>query len=481
MNPLDKLVGFFAPRAGLERARHRLGMEMLTRRFDGARKDRRTAGWLANGTNANSEALNQLPTLRNRARELYRNNPYWAQGIRNVVDSLVGSGIRPRVRFADGDKDRAKELQARWDAWANGMGIDADGQDNWVGLQHLALKTWLKSGSVLVRRIRRDSSMGLAVPLQLELLEPDHLYTVRDRRLNDGGRILGGIEFGADGRRLKYHLLKDHPGDLWHRAVPAEVDAANVLHVYQKERPGQVDGIPLGVQAFLRARDLGEMEDTELTRAKLAACYAAFVTKNDPDAQVGGGGSKVETLEPGAVEYLEPGEAVTLAQPPTTNGFEPFVVLQLRAIAISMGMTYEIVSGDYSRVNYSSGRMAWLAALRNLQVMRSTLVIPKLCEPVWAWFAEVVGELADGALVTWSAPRQQMIDPSKETAANREAVACGFTSRSAVVAELGGDAERVDDEQAEDAERERELGLSYFRQNSGSPPAQPLKEDKTED
>ena len=42
---------------------------------------------------------------------------------------------------------------------------------------------------------------GLPVPLQLQVLEADHLDGTRTEELKDGGFVLQGVEFDALGRR----------------------------------------------------------------------------------------------------------------------------------------------------------------------------------------------------------------------------------------------------------------------------------------
>jgi len=63
------------------------------------------------------------------------------------------------------------------------------------------------------------------------------------------------------------------------------------------------------------------------------------------------------------------------------------------------------------------------------------------------------------------------IHPVQDVQAAREAIRSGFTSRSAVVAEQGEDAEVVDAQQAADNERADELGLEYDSDGRQAEPA----------
>src|SRR5512132_807009 len=75
-------------------------MAALARSYEGARVGRRTEGWVVAGTSANAEISTALLRLRDRSRDLVRNNPYGAKAVSAVVSNLVGTGILPQ---ADGD------------------------------------------------------------------------------------------------------------------------------------------------------------------------------------------------------------------------------------------------------------------------------------------------------------------------------------------------------------------------------------------
>ena len=100
MNWLDRAIGAVAPGAGLRRARQRQMMGVLARAYEGARHGRRTEGWIAAGTGANAEIAPALARLRDRSRDLVRNNPYAAKAVQALVSNMVGTGLLPRARAA---------------------------------------------------------------------------------------------------------------------------------------------------------------------------------------------------------------------------------------------------------------------------------------------------------------------------------------------------------------------------------------------
>ncbi|MFM8354075.1 MAG: phage portal protein, partial [Gammaproteobacteria bacterium] len=207
---LDRAIGSFAPRTALRRVQARDSLDALTRGYDGAAKGRRTDGWRSAGTSADSEIGTAGALLRDRMRDLVRNNPHAAKAVSVLVNNIIGSGIIARA--ASGNEKLDAQTTALWEAWS--ARCDADGQLDFLGIQTLACRQMVEAGEVLIRRRPRRVSDGLDVPLQLQLLEADMLDASRNGDLVDGGRIVQGVEFNSIGQRRAYWLFAQHPGDM---------------------------------------------------------------------------------------------------------------------------------------------------------------------------------------------------------------------------------------------------------------------------
>jgi lambda family phage portal protein len=322
MNWLDRAIGAVAPGAGLRRVRQRHMIDVLTRAYEGARQGRRTEGWIAAGTGANAEIAPALARLRDRSRDLVRNNPYAAKAVTALVSNMVGTGLMPRAKAAEPEvASLADRLWLEFAATA-----DADGLTDFAGLQALIVRSLVESGEVLVRLRERRNEDGLAVPLQLQVLEADHLDSGRQAELAGGGFIVQGIEFDPLGRRRACWLYPAHPGDSRGSLVSQRVPAERVLHLFERLRPGQVRGVPWFAPVMLKVRDLDAYDEAELVRKKIEACFAAFVTGVQDEetlgrARVEPSGDRRETFEPGMIEYLEPGRDVKFASPTASGGY----------------------------------------------------------------------------------------------------------------------------------------------------------------
>jgi lambda family phage portal protein len=468
---LEQALAVVSPGWAAQRARDRRTFELLSeRRYEGATKGRHAKGWKSPRTSGNAAAFGARETLRDRSRDLARNNPWAARALQVLTTNVVGTGIRPQVRqLGTAFQQRAKDFEALWYDWAGTTVCDADRRVDFYGLQAAALRCLVESGDVLIRRRWRRRGDGIEPPLQLQLLEPDHLDTAKDvDSVKGGGRIENGIEFDRRGQRVAYHLFVEHPGDLRGRrkALSVRIPAADVLHLFRADRPGQIAGVPWCAPVIVAMRDLADFQHAELVRQKIAALWAAFIRKNDPDGtgttEKTEEGQQIEKLEPGILEYLEPGEDITFSSPPAPNGYDGFVTSQLRAIAAALGITYEALSGDYSRVNFSSARMGWLESGRNFDAIRRQLLVPQLCAPVWQWFleaAEFSGVAVHGLWATWTSPRREMIDPTREVPAAEKAIRAGLTTLSETLRQQGYDPEDMLLERQRDDRWLDELGL----------------------
>jgi lambda family phage portal protein len=456
---LDRMVAWAAPEAGVRRALARRSFEALSakahgnsRGYDGAAKGRRTDGWKAAGTSADAEIAAASGLLRDRMRDLTRNNPHAAKAVSVLVNNIVGSGIIPRA--ATGDARLDESVDRLWTEWT--AACDADGQLDIFGLQTLAVREMIEAGEVLIRRRPRRLSDGLAVPLQVQVIESDLLDNTRNGDLADGGRLLQGIEFDPLGRRRAYWLHTQHPGDavvtMRRRLESLAIPASEVLHLYEKQRT-QVRGVPWGTPVMRALRDLDDWTQAELVRKKTEACVVGIVLGADEADQgiapsvVDADGNRVEQFEPGLIAYARGGKDIRFNQPATTAGVGEWLRAQLHIVAAGFRMPYELLTGDLSQVNYSSIRAGLVEFRRLIDAVQWQIVIPVLCQPMWVWFCQAAwaaGKLPRPDIaVEWSPPRFEAVDPLKDAMADLLALRSGTMSLAQAIARQGHNPDAV--------------------------------------
>jgi lambda family phage portal protein len=276
------------------------------------------------------------------------------------------------------------------------------------------------------------------------------------------------------------------------------VPAADVLHVYAMERPGQIRGIPRLSSVLLSLHELDRYEDAELVRKKLAALIGGYIVKPASatlppfgiDQGVDANLQQVASLEPGTFPLLPDGMDVRFSQPADVGGmYSEWMRQQLRRIAAGIGVTYEQLTGDLTQVNYSSIRAGLIEIRRALEALQWNVFVYQLCRPIAARWMDTA--VAAGALeipdyaenraayldIAWRPQRWPWVDPMKDIAGEKLAVDNLFKSRSQVIAEMGEDPVDVDELIAEDDKRARSLGISTADDQS-APAADAPDEDE---
>jgi lambda family phage portal protein len=428
------------------------------RAYEAADKSRRGKAFrLAQSTGANREIAGALVTLRDRSRHMSRNNGWARRAIEAIVKHTIGEGIQPAPV---GALEKTKHVKEIWREWANSTACDWYGKTTFYGLQELAMRAIVEGGDVLVMKRWVKPDVENPVPLKLQLLEGDQLDHTKNGN-NDKGTARLGVQYDKEGRLLGYWLFDYHPGDgvCFGMANDSRfVPKADVLHAFEVLRIGQCRGIPIGVASFIKMSDFSDYEDAQLVKQKIAACFAAFVTGSE-DKET----DEVERLEPGVVEYLENGETVEFSNPPSVSDYDSYSLNILRGIAAAYGITYEMLTMDYSRVNFTSGRMAKIDVTANFKSWQYNMIVPQLCAPVWKWFVDAcitAGILMQPVKAEWTAPRVQQLDPVKETDAQVTKIKSGLATISETIRETGREPEELFEEYKQDVERLKKLGLT---------------------
>jgi lambda family phage portal protein len=453
LNRLDKLIGYFSPEAAFRRARYRQAANFA---YDGAKSGRRTDGWISGSGDANTEVGAALINLRNRSRDLVRNNPYAAKAIEELVGNTVGTGIVPQAKTGDERIDRI--IDAEWPYFAENC--DPGGQLDFYGQQALMVRTTAESGDGIVRFRPRRSTDNLRVPLQLQILEGDYLDQSRTMGIATGN-IIQGVEFNLIGQRVNYWLYNYHPGGVYmlnprggilSQAVPA----SEVIHTYRVLRPGQVRGVPWLAPIMLQMRDLDDYRDAERMRKKTEACLAGIVTRPEGEPPLGAAlgetstdpktGNTLERMYPGMIEYLKPGEDIKFNEPHSVGGYREYLMTELEGAAAGVCMPFELMSGNMSNVNYSSYRAGLLGFRNTIEAFRWLTLIPMHCMPAWRRFIDtlvLLGKIPEANYgVQWTAPKFESVDPVKDADATLKQVRMGTLLLTEAIVQNGYDPER---------------------------------------
>lgn len=443
MNFFEKALAVISPRLAARRIydRHLL---RKARNFDAGNFGPRQNMWKqAGATSASAETQMAGKTLRYRSRDMRRNNGWYRRAISSITSNVIGSGIV--ASFQSRSAARAEQISEWYTRWAESTFCDWEGQLNLAGLQGLAMDTVAESGEALIMMRWDNNPPAGMCPLRLQVLEPDYLDPSRDLypvNRNDN-RILEGIEYDKNDRVFGYWMFEQHPGDrvsfktgyAQSRFVPAK----DVIHIFRKDRPGQGRGIPWGHSVMLLLQDLHDYQGTQLLRQKIAACFTMFIVDNnaEPDGEPEAISDK---MEPGGIEVLPAGRDVKFAQPPALIGYNEYIEACLREAAAGFDITFEALTGDYSKVNFTSGRMGHIEFRRKIEAWRWTMYAPMFLNRMASRFLdgiELMGVGIDNVTVDWTAPRHELLNPKEEYESMIKAIRAGLMTFSDGLRSLG--------------------------------------------
>lgn len=448
MNIFDRIVAAFNPIAGERRARARFAL----RHYEAATAGRRLSGRNKAGGDANAAIAGSAAPSRNAARDLVRNNAWAARGLSAVVSNTVGAGILASP--VTPNKARAKRVRDAFGAWADGT-VDALNRLDFYGSQALVMRTVCESGEALVVKL---PAKGAGVGLSLRIMEPDWLdstrvdaNTVDGIRYSDTGEAIGYWIYDQIQQVNSLQSVRAFTSSYW--------EAKDVIHVYRQDRPGQRRGITWLAPVVIDLHDLDGYEDAVLLRAKMAACKVDYIVQPDSYSRGPAAATITDKQEPGATEILPPGYDVRSTAAPDSGDYVPFTKQRLRRLAAGFGVSYEALTGDLSETNFASGRMGWLEMQRSIDHSRWHMLIPQFCAGVAQWWSELAplaGIDVTGVTWQWTPPRREVVDPSREYPAMRDAMRSGIASLPEIHRSLGYDSQSVLEEiAASNAELDR--------------------------
>ncbi|MCE5306357.1 MAG: phage portal protein [Acidobacteriales bacterium] len=387
---IDRGLAVFAP----ETAARRMLIRDRQATIDGARSAQRIgAGWgnryAAGGTSnldawtavsssdPNSLIGQHLAIITARTQQLVRDFPYFRRAVNALVNLTCGTGIRveARVLGPDGKADK-KTNQKIEDALAFwNEDADAAGKMEFWETQRLAKRQELEGGEFIcvLRSLPRP---GKYSRFCIQFYEGQRLTDYQVSGAQQGNQIWKGIEYRADtGQVVAYHFTSGATQVSGTMGLSVRVGAADVVHGFEVLRPGQLRGITQFTPCILLANSLQEYMGAEIDGAKMAAKYLGLIESTDPVGSMTARGEydsttskRLEELQNAMFEYLRPGEKVTFPQINRPGGnFQPFVALILRMVAVSTDVPYELLSGDYSGLDFSNLRGSRLDLKRDIQ------------------------------------------------------------------------------------------------------------------
>src|SRR5678816_2287451 len=149
INSIAKRFGFVSgnevERQATALAQNILKFNHQKRAFSAASLDRLTADWLAGNTSGDTELRNGFKTMRNRARDLERNEDYMRRYLALQENNVLGScGVDLQMkclRNGKPDKEASDAIEEAWADWGRKENCSVTRRMTWRQVEGLTLRS----------------------------------------------------------------------------------------------------------------------------------------------------------------------------------------------------------------------------------------------------------------------------------------------------------------------------------------------------
>lgn len=188
----------------------------FARAYAAADKGRLYESWNSNSNSVDVEVFDALQLLRDRARDLSRNNDYIRRFLNMCQTNIIGhGGIRLQVRSKDAsgqlDSMANQIIEDGWKTFSKKGNATVCGTLSMIDLDKIVVNSVFRDGEILLRKIKMWG--GNDHMFSLQPIESDHLDHTLNATLNNGNMVVMGVEKDEWKRPVAYWFLDEHPGD----------------------------------------------------------------------------------------------------------------------------------------------------------------------------------------------------------------------------------------------------------------------------
>lgn len=490
--------------------------------------DRTMALWSPPIQSADRDIIPNRPSMDARVRDTLRNDGYVQAGQALHRDNIVGSmfmlNAKPDYKVLGLDEAWAESFQEEVEAKftlaaesTNGW-LDASRTNTLTGLVRLAIGIYAATGEVLATaEWLKEKPRPFKTAVQM--IDLDRLGTPHEFQMD--GYVRGGVRLDSRGAPLGYYIRKAHPTD-WDRGneafefkyVPTRKPwgRLQVIHIKEQFRPEQTRGVADMVAGLKELRITKRFRDITLQNAVVNAMFAASIESELPTeavfTQLGSnnlgagitdyasaflgavaaysGGSRNMQIDGVKIPHLFPGTKLSLHPAGSPGGVgQDFETSLLRYIAAILGVSYEQLSKDFSKTNYSSARAAMTETWKFMQ-SRKRMVADRFASIMYQlWLEE---QMNAGTLecmkfsnapnfyeglnseaycaATWIGAARGQIDELKETQASVLKLKYGLSTHEYELAKLGKDWREVYAQLSREKTKRKEYGIELVEDNA---------------
>jgi len=487
-------------------------------------------GWDPVAKTADAALLPGLERANARSDDLVRNHGIAQGGVQLHIDNIVGHLFRlsykPRwKRLGISEQDArlfAADVEAAFMELAEdpvGCYIDAERKRTFTMLVREAVGGHTRYGEVTSFADWIGDRPGSALKTAIKTISPHRVSNPHGMHNTSG--LHSGVRIDRHGAAVAYNVrdleelgwgVGNGFGTTW-REIPRETSwgRQQFIHVFEPTDDGQTRGANKFLSVMEQVHMLSKLQNTKLQNTIVNAMYAATIESElGGEAAmeiIGAGEEGIQNLESYMavisdyhnasnirmngvkIPHLMPGETLNLKTSTNAdNGFADLEAAIIRYVAAGLGGSYEQLSKDYSKVNYSSGRLSMLENWRHFMGKRK-VIAARYASMI---FALVLEEMIDRKIVTlprgarfnfyeaksswcnadWIGSGRIAIDGLKEVKESVLRIESGLSSYEKELAMVGEDYQEVFAQQVREMEERKAAGLpppSWMRTQALAP------------
>ena len=450
-NWLDRAVSQVSPTWGARRLEARMRSEFCLSSYNSAVSSRRNAlSGSGGGTGDWHITAGDLWKIREKCRDLERNNCIFRGILKRLDDNVISTGIG--VQATTEDKDWNKEAEYLFADFADDAGrCDLEGKNNHWQQQRLVFHSAKRDGDILALWVNVGNDEA-----GIQLLEGDRLASPPGASEEN---IINGVRLDERGRPAAFWITDKPTLGPYAAAGGSWKDAEHCLFITnERDRVSQTRGVPAFASNLNIFEDVDQVLEAELLAFKINSCFAFFWgreqhlwptqdTQTQPSAY--GGTDYLERISPGQIVKGSPNDIAQAVEsrrpgPMFYEGLKAF----FRIIGLNHGLPLQMTLLDFSETSWSAHRSAILEARRGFVVDQKRIGIEFVRPVYWRkiWDFIQAGELGypktDNPERDWERCRLQYptwpwTDPEADTKANAVALATGQKTYMDIAEENG--------------------------------------------
>jgi len=467
--------------------------------------------WQPGSKSADRALLPDLVSGNARSDDLVRNHALAAGGVQLHIDNIVGSLFRlnykPNTKVLGMDersaRDFSTDVEAAFTEYAESpyCYVDAERKRTFTALMRAVAGGHCHHGEAMaaVEWISRPGSMYRTA---VKLVSPRRVSNP-DGKMN-GQRLRAGVVLDRWGAATHYHVREDDYNEFglmgvgkW-RKIRRETQwgRTQFIHAFEPLEPGQTRGANLLLSSMEQMQSLSKLQNIKLQNALVNAMYAAVIESELDSEQafqlISGenGAAQLQnwmaymgayhekagiTMDGVKIPHMVPGEHLKFTHSANAdNGFTDLEASMVRYIAAGLGVSYEQLSRDYSKVSYSSARASINESWRYVMGKRKTIVSYFASLVFAAWFEEALHKRiltppkslfnfyerkAGWVRSDWIGAGKLSIDGLKEVKEAVLKIESGLSTYEKELALMGEDYQEVFEQQVREVQERKAKGL----------------------